>query len=343
MVAVATLGIVVLAGASGFVGRAVGGLGGSLSAALGRLTAASSASPTAGAALGAPVLLAPNEPYTNQLTVDVSGTIPAQFAGQAGIRIRLYRAVGSTAPAQVDEQAVGGSVSFTFPAIALAAGTNTFTATIADGTSESPPSAAVSFVLDTKAPPLTITSPRNGATVNRAAATITGRTQPRSVVVVHNTDSSANATGTAGADGTFSVAITLVTGSNTVTVTATDPAGNAKSATLTIRRGSGALKASISASRYQFSAKGLPDPLSVFVLVLDPDGKPLGGATVTFTISIPGVPIVTAGGTTDATGRASFSTTVPKGAMPGTGPAAVLVHTTDFGDTTDRTVITITK
>ena len=43
----------------------------------------------------------------------------------------------------------------------------------------------------------------------------------------------------------------LGTGSNKIQVTATDPAGNVNAATVTVRRGTGKLTASLSASIYQ--------------------------------------------------------------------------------------------
>jgi hypothetical protein len=342
-VAVVALGVVVLSAASGAVVRAVGGIGSGLSAAIGKFTATPAPSPTAAVAPDAPVLETPIEPYTNQATADVSGTIPGAAVGRADVQIRLYMSTAGKPAKTVGDQAVGGSVSFTFPAIALTQGANTFTATIVRDGTESEPSAAITYVLDTKAPTLTIAAPRNGATINRSTVAVTGRTQARSAILVRDGDSNTSATATAGTDGTFSVSIALAAGTNALSVTATDPAGNAKSTSLTVRRGSGKLTASLSVSLYRFSAKKLPDPLTVRVTVVDPDGHPLADAAVTFTISVPGVPTITQQETTDKSGRASFSTTIPRGASIGTGPAAVLVHTDEFGDTTDRTVITIVK
>ena len=44
---------------------------------------------------------------------------------------------------------------------------------------------------------------------------------------------------------------------------------------------------------------------------------------------------------TDEQGRATFTTTVPKGADPGQGSATVLLSSEEFGSTQDYTVITI--
>ena len=80
-------------------------------------------------------------------------------------------------------------------------------------------------------------------------------------------------------------------------------------------------------------------------MVTDPDGKALAGAQVTFTIAIPGVPAIASSAlTTSARGSATFTTTIPKGATAGRqATVTAIVQTTDFGGTTDRTVITILK
>jgi protocatechuate 3,4-dioxygenase beta subunit len=179
--------------------------------------------------------------------------------------------------------------------------------------------------------------------VNRASVTITGKTQGRSILVGHNDATGATSTALASADGAFTFVLALDTGTNAVSIQATDPAGNVGTAKLTIRRGTGKLAVSLTASTYRFSRATLPDPLILSVLVTDPDGTPLAGARVTFSVTLPGVPPITAERTTGADGRAEFRTTVPKGAMIGSGPASVYVSAGDLGTTSNRTVITIAK
>ena len=98
----------------------------------------------------------------------------------------------------------------------------------------------------------------------------------------------------------------------------------------------------MNASFYQIKRSSLPEGVQLTVTVTDPDGKALQGAKITFTLAVPGVPAITSSTlTTSSTGRATFSTTIPKGATTGQCSVTVIVRTTDFGDTTDRTVITI--
>ena len=258
----------------------------------------------------------------------LSGTIPAEFAGDPDYSVRLYVALAGGPPTEVKEVAVPATAVFSMPGIELSAGQNDFTITLVGPGSESEPSAIVTYVLDTEPPTVKVTSPKNGATINRTAADITGKTEPRSGLVARNEANGATATATAGDDGAFTLKVAIVGGPNGITITATDPAGNAGSAVLTVRRGSGELTADLSASTYRIARKSLPEPLTVRVVVTDPDGRPLEGATVLFTITVPGIPaVVPSAITTDGAGVASFRTTVPKAATPGTGPIIARIST----------------
>jgi len=139
------------------------------------------------------------------------------------------------------------------------------------------------------------------------------------------------------------LSVALATGVNKITITGTDPAGNQSESTLTVRRGSGKLTASLTSSDYRIQRKELPQAVTLSVTVTDPDGLAVDDADVTFTLSIPGIETVTVDGQTNPSGKATFKTTVPKGAELGQGNATVLVTTKDFGSTQDFTVITIAK
>ena len=113
--------------------------------------------------------------------------------------------------------------------------------------------------------------------------------------------------------------------------------------TISVRRGSGKLTVQLTASTYRIKRSRLPEPVTLTATVTDPDGKALAGADVTFTLSMPGIPTVSIDTTTSTSGKATFKTTVPKGADVGQGSATVLISTDDFGSTQDFTVITIAK
>ena len=119
--------------------------------------------------------------------------------------------------------------------------------------------------------------------------------------------------------------------------------GNAAEASLTVKRGSGKLTASLTRPTIGSSGRQLPEAITLSATVTDPDGQALANADITFTLSIPGIPTVTVDGKTNKNGKATFKTTIPKGADPGQGSATVLVTSDEFGSTQDFTVITITK
>ena len=227
--------------------------------------------------------------------------------------------------------------------VKLTKGINDFSVTLVGPGGESESSPLVRWVLDTDPPVIKLTSPKDGAKINGQAVTLKGRTQGRSTLNARNIKTGQSIGGTAAADGTFSLSLPLDSGTNPIRLTVTDPAGNQKAAQLSVMRGSGRLTASVILSFYSISQRQLPQQIRLVANVDDPDGRPLAGARVTFTLSVPGIKTITGDATTDANGQASFSTRIPKGADPGVGTAGILVRTTDIGRTTDETAITIRR
>ena len=227
--------------------------------------------------------------------------------------------------------------------VKLSKGINDFTVTIIGPGGESEHSPLVRYVLDANPPGVKLTTPKNGATVNGKVVEVKGRTQARTTIIARNQSNGTSITVTAGADGTFDLKLALAAGANKLHFTATDPAGNVTLFDLTVKRGAGKLVATVSLSAYRIPRSALPERLRLVAQVTDPDGNLLAGARVTFTVSIPGIPTVTGSGRTDANGRAVFQTTIPKGASVGQGSVAILVKTTDFGQSSDQTVVSITR
>ena len=79
------------------------------------------------------------------------------------------------------------------------------------------------------------------------------------------------------------------------------------------------------------------------MIVTDPGGRRLAGATALFTVSGPRPPgdRLRARSAPTRSGSATFTTTIPKGAMPGGGLATVLVTAGTLGTVTDRQVLTV--
>jgi Glucodextranase, domain B len=344
-VAVIALGVGVLLIANGGLGKVATVVGTTFNGLLADLTKTPAPSTPDLVVADAPTLEAPDEPYTNQPTVDLTGTVPAAIVGQTDSRIRIYLTLGDGNRGVAIEVPVGTSQHFLVPGLTLSKGTNTFTATIIGPTDlESESSAAVSYILDTAKPKITISSPKADAVVNAKSVQVVGQTQARSALSLRNLSTNATVAGVADAKGAFSIAVPIGTGTNKVQVTATDPAGNVNVTSVTVRRGSGKLTANVTASFYQLKVSRLPESVRLQVMVTDPDGRALAGASVTFTLAVPGVPAIASSTLkTGSNGRTSFTTTIPKGATVGQCSVAVFVRTTDLGDTLDRTVITIQK
>jgi hypothetical protein len=346
LLAVAVLamgGFIVWAGGGGvgpFVASAVEGFGGFVQT-VG--TAVGSTPPTEAPAVSeAPVIAVPDQPYVNADTVDVTVTIPLAVTGKADTKVRLWVTLKDAPPAVLAEAAVGATSVLVIPDVPLASGRNDLQATIVGPGGESERSAVVTWVMDDIKPAVTIISPKDGSSVSKTSTTIKGKTQARSTVRLANDVNGAVATVQAGSDGLWQATIAIGEGPNTITVTITDPAGNVNTADLTLRHGSGVLRANLTASAYQFKASSLPKNVTFTVTVTGPDGGPLAGAQALFAVTVKGLgPIVSDVMLTDARGKATFTMTIPPGAMTGSGLAVVQITTDSSLTATDRQVITI--
>src|SRR5450759_5050328 len=292
-VAVVALGAVVLFTMSGALPGIVSTVGGAVSRIAGAVLPAPSPSPLAVVPVS-PVLDAPAQAATNQPSVTVTGSVPASISGQrAGITIRLYLTLPKKAPVQVREVPLGELPSFAIPDVALQRGRNDFSATVVGPGGESKASPIVTYVLDTTKPTLAISSPKDNAAVSGTSVTIVGKTQGASTVSARNEANGRTAIGAADATGSFQVVLPLADGTNAISVMATDPAGNAATVILTVQRGTGQLKITLTASASQISAKQLPSTLKLSAVATDPGGRRLAGRDITFILSISGMgPII---------------------------------------------------
>jgi hypothetical protein len=343
LVALVALAAVVVSTVTGVLPRVVSTIGTALAGIADTVLPTPSPSASLAPIPVPPTLVAPDKPYTNKPTATLVGTVPLAVVGRDGFLVRIYVTLPDQDPVAVRDVGVGETPSFVVEDLPLEVGRNDVTATLVGPGGESETSPVVTYVLDTSKPAVTVTTPKNGATVNGATAKITGKTQGNSVVVARNEASGTTATATADAKGAFTLEITLRSGSNGIALTATDPAGNVGTAVLTLRRGSGALDLALSASAYRISAARLPRSIELQARVTNPDGRLLARQLVTFTLSIPGVPVITGDDTSDAAGMATFRTTIPAGATQGSGLATAFVSTTEFGEASAQISITIIK
>ena len=332
---------VIYLGAGG-LGTVAGALGSTVSDFIAGVTATPVPSPTPVVTSEAPRIESPTEPYTNQEAVDLVVIVPSDLAGDPDHRLRVYLALKDQAPAPIQEAPLAAGQRTIIP-VTLTKGTNDFSVTIVGPGGESESSPLVRWILDLAKPPIRLSAPRDEAVINRKAVTLEGRTQGRTTLIVRNQETGDSVSGTAANDGTFKLTLPITKGRNPIRISATDPAGNVNQTELVVTRGSGRLRATLSASAYTIKQSDLPQEIRLTVNVDDPDGKPLAGARITFTLSIPNIPVVTGNGTTDKNGRAIFDTTIPSGATRGPGNAAVLVRTDEFGQTKDEAPIVIKK
>jgi hypothetical protein len=337
---VVALGAVVVFAGVGVLGNVVGAVTRVFDQTILSVTTTPSPSPTLRVAPNSPTLSVPAESYTNQKTVDLTGVIPTGFIGRAGTAIRIYRTLPDHAAQQIAEQDVGATAGFTVPGLELAKGRNDFSATLLTAGGESEPSKVVTYILDTTKPKITISKPGKDAVVNGKTVTLVGKTQARSALVAKNLANNASVTGNAGDDGAFHLVLAIASGANSIRITATDPANNEGVLVINVKRGAGKLSAQITASRYQFSRKSLPSEVTLTVDVNDPDGRALEQVTVTITLTPPGAGPITRTLTTDGSGRVNWRVTITRASV-GRGVAAALVHTKDYGDTTDKTFINV--
>ena len=290
----------------------------------------------------APVVKAPDQAYVNATAVDVTVAVPKSIAGQAGYTVRLWVTLPGADPVVLTTAPVGATSILVIPAVPLSKGQNDLQASILGPGGESALSPIATWVFDNVKPKVQVTSPKDNASVTKPTVTIKGKTQPASTVRLVDDVNGATATTDADKDGLWSSAIAVGQGVNTVTITITDPAGNTNTGTLTLRHGSGQLTASLSGTAYRFKASKLPKRVSFTVIVTDPGGKRLAGATALFTVSVPGLQVIVSGQIkTNSSGSATFTTTIPKGAMPGSGLATVQVTTSGSRTATDRQVLTV--
>ena len=324
------------------LGLVVGGVGSTLGGFVAGVTSTPSPRPVVAVISDPPSLEQPSEPYTAESTVDLVVTVPQGLSGSLDHRIRVYLALPDQPPTAIQESPIAETPKTIIP-VTLEKGINDFTVSIVGPAGESETSAPARYVLDATPPKITVTSPKNNAVVNGKAVTLKGKTQARTTLLARNDASGSSIAGTAGTDGTFTLSLALSPGVNTIVITGTDPAGNVTETSLKVRRGSGKLTAKLTASDYSIKRSSLPEPVTLSATVTDPDGKPLDGADITFTLSMPGIPTVTVDGKTNSNGKASFTTTIPKGADLGQGSATVLVTSKELGSTQDYTVISIVR
>jgi len=342
VLSVAALGGAVFLTATGGLGPIVATLGSGVSSALSKLVATAVPKESVIVATNSPIIAPPDSPYTSQAKINLRVTVPADILGHADAKVRVYVALEGLTAAPIEDVPVASSITVLVP-VDLTKGRNDFTATIIRSGVESDASPVVAIFLDQDPPRITVKSPKSGTTVNDTVVTIKGTTEAKATIVGLNAANGTSITTVAGADGTFSLVLPLEPGTNAIHLDAKDQAANVSGLDLSYVQGSGQMAANLTASLYRISVSHHSSSLQLTVVVSDPAGAPLAGASAFFTIQIPGLAPISRSATTGADGRASVTTPLVGTIQVGNGAATVLVTHPVFGQTTDRVALTFVK
>jgi hypothetical protein len=343
VLAVVMLGAAAFLVASGGVGPMLSTLGAGFGSAFGRLVATPVPTTTELPPTNAPTIAAPDQPYTNQADIELSVSVPVEALGDQTAKVRIYVALTGLQAAPVVDVPIGSTSRLTVP-FKLTAGRNDISATLFRGNEESEQSPVVTWILDTVPPKITITSPKNNAAIDTPEVTVQGKTQAGTSLVALNAGNGTSISSTADSkDGTFQFGLPLAAGKNVITITGTDPAGNVGTTTLNLLQGSTQMVVRLTASTYRISVSKHPASLQLTVLVNDPAGNPLAGASAFFTIQIPGLAPISNQIVTNTDGRAVFTTPLVGAIAVGSGIGTVLVTSDLYGQSTDRVTLTFVK
>jgi hypothetical protein len=341
------LSIAVLAGgaflaASGGIGPVLARLGGGFTSAFNRLTETPVPSQTDLPPTDSPRIAAPGQPYTNQAAIELRVSVPVEVLGDPTAKVRLYLALEGLTATPVVDVPVGTTSTMVVP-FDLTPGRNDISASLFRAGTESDHSPIVTYFLDQEPPKLTITAPKNNAVIDASEATIKGTTQAGTSLVALNSGNGTSISAAAAQDGTFAFGLPLAPGTNEILITGTDPAGNQATKALKLFQGSREMTVRLSASTYRISVSKHTASLQLVVVVTDPSGAPLPGATAFFTLQLPGLAPISNELVTGADGRAVFTTPLVGTLTVGAGTGTVLVSTETYGESTDRVALTFVK
>ena len=267
--------------------------------------------PPASVEPGRPTLSEPSEPITAAATITISGTLPQDLLekSDAIIRIIITREDGSVITGA--EISMPKTAGFDVAKIPLSAGSNVIEAVVVMNGVEGGRSASITVVRDTTPPALTITTPTPGATLNGGSVTVTGKTDKDIDVQVRNETTGTIESGRSTAKGAFSIGITLRNGTNLLTITATDQAGNPITKSVEISTSASVGRISIILNPGTIILSSRKDFL-ITAAATDSTGAPAANVQVCMYVSAPGAqPSTPVCVTSDVNGRAAWTYALP--------------------------------
>lgn len=185
----------------------------------------------------ASALIANNKPVISfTVTDDDSGVNPDTI----GVTIDS----GAKDTSNITKTAIEGGYQCTYtPETALSDGNHNIKVDASDNDGNAATQKSVTFTVDTVPPTLSVTAPAEGTVTNNSSVTVKGTTNDATsspVKVTIRLNSGAAEEVAVNSDGSFSKALALAPGINTITVVATDSAGKATTITRTVTLDTGA-------------------------------------------------------------------------------------------------------
>jgi len=261
---------------------------------------------------GRPTLTEPSEPITAASTVTISGNLPQDLLDKSDaiIRIIITRDDGSVITGA--EIKMPKTAGFDVAQIPLSSGTNVIEAVVVVHGVEGTRSASITIVRDTSAPSLTVTAPTPGEIMNGDSVTVTGKTDKDIDVQVRNETTGTIEGGRSTTKGAFSIGITLRDGTNVLTITATDGAGNQTSTSVEISTSASVGRISIILNPGTIILSKKPIAFRITATATDSTGSPATNVRVCMYVTADGAtPSEPACVTSDVNGRAAWDYNFP--------------------------------
>ncbi len=261
---------------------------------------------------GRPTLTEPSEPITAASTVTISGNLPQDLLDKSDaiIRIIITRDDGSVITGA--EIKMPKTAGFDVAQIPLSSGTNVIEAVVVVNGVEGTRSTSITIVRDTSAPSLTVTAPTPGEIMNGDSVTVTGKTDKDIDVQVRNETTGTIEGGRSTTKGAFSIGITLRDGTNVLTITATDGAGNQTSTSVEISTSASVGRISIILNPGTIILSKKPIAFRITATATDSTGSPATNVRVCMYVTADGAtPSEPACVTSDVNGRAAWDYNFP--------------------------------
>ena len=175
----------------------------------------------------------------NQLPIifEVTDETGGSGVNASTVALKLAGTTYKDGSAGMSKTAITDGYRFTFtPQAALSDGAKAIEITASDHDGNAAAKVTASYTVDTVPPTLTISSPQDGLATNQKNVVLTGITNdtlssPVTVTVMHG---SASYTPAVANDGSFSQALVLTEGVNTIKIVSTDAAGKSTTINLTV-------------------------------------------------------------------------------------------------------------